>query len=165
MAKQLKVHKPVAHDFLATAEASSVVHRFSCSPEMLWNALLDAKAWTEWLAITKVTWTSPAPFREGTTRTVEIGNQIVEETFFIWEDGKRMAFRFERSTLPLSAAVEDYQVVPVEGGCELHWSGKASGFFLLGLLVTTQLKKGLAEGMPKLAALIAQQPERFRRAA
>ena len=161
MAKPLKQHKPVAEDYLATARQGSVVHRFPFPASMVWNALLDGPAWTEWLAITKVTWTSPQPFGVGTTRTVEIGETAVEETFFAWDEGRRMAFRFERSPLPISAAVEDYRIRDIEGGCELVWSGKASAFFPLGILVTGQLTKGLKEGMPKLEALIRSQPERF----
>jgi len=162
MTKPLKAHKAVAEDYLATAKQSSVVHRFPFPPGMVWNALLDAQAWTQWLPITKVTWTSPKPFGPGTTRTVEVGPQVIEETFFAWEEGTRMAFRFERSSLPVSAAVEDYRVVPVEGGCEMRWSGKASAPLILGSLVTAQLTKGLKEGMPKLEALIAAEPERFK---
>ncbi len=162
MARQVKAHKAVGEDFLAGAKQSSVVHRFPFPPQMVWKALLDPVAWTEWLSITKVTWTSPEPFGVGTTRTVEIGNEIVEETFFAWEEGRRMAFRFEASTLPVTAAVEDYRVVPAEGGCEMRWTGKASAFPPLGGVITSQLEKALREGMPKLEAVIAANPERFR---
>ena len=161
MAKKLKSHKPVAEEYLATAKQSSVVHKFPFPPETVWNALLDPVAWTEWLPITKVTWHGSQPFGVGTTRTVEIGPQKVEETFFIWDEGKRMAFRFEQSTLPVSAAVEDYDVRPVDGGCEMHWTGKASAPLFLGGLVTGQLTKGLREGMPVLEKLIADNPQRF----
>lgn len=162
MAKTPKAHTQVSEEYLSTAKQASAVHRFPFPPQMVWNALLDGPAWTEWLPITKVTWTSPKPFGPGTTRTVEVGDQIIEETFFAWDEGKRMAFRFERSTLPVSAAVEDYRVMPVEGGCELRWSGKASAPLFLGGIVTAQLTKGLVGGLPKLEALIASQPERFR---
>lgn len=161
MAKTPKAHKPVGEDFLATAKQSSVVHKFPFPTAMVWKALLDPVAWTEWLPITKVTWTSPEPFGVGTTRTVEIGNEIVEETFFAWEEGRRMAFRFEASTLPVSAAVEDYRLVGVDGGCEMHWTGKASAFPPLGGVITGQLEKSLREGMPKLEMVIASNPERF----
>ncbi len=161
MAKAIKDHKPVGEEYLATAKPNAAVHRFPYPPEVVWAALLDGKAWTEWLPITNVVWTSPKPFGVGTTRTVEIGDQRVEETFFAWEDGRRMAFRFDRSTLPVSAAVEDYRLIPAEGGCDLCWSGKASAVFPLGLLVTAQLTKGLRDGLPKLEALIAREPERF----
>jgi len=72
-----------------------------------------------------------------------------------------MAFRFEKSSLPLSAAVEDYRVVPTAGGCELVWLGKASAVFPLGFLISRQLASGLRSGMPKLEALIASDPKRF----
>ena len=162
MAKTPKQHKSVGEDYLATAKQASATHRFPFPAEMVWNALLDGDAWTQWLPITKVTWTSPKPFSSGTTRTVEVGDAVIEETFFAWEEGRRMAFRFERSTLPVSAAVEDYRIVDTEGGCELRWSGKASAFFPLGFLVTAQLTKGLRNGLPEIEKLIASEPERFK---
>ena len=160
MAKAPKQHTQVGADYLATAEQGSVRHSFPFPAKLVWNALLDPVAWTEWLPITKVTWYGEPPFQAGTTRTVMIGDMAVEETFFIWEEGKRMAFRFERSPFPISAAVEDYIVVDKGETCEMHWSGKASGV-PLGFLVSGRLKKGLEEGMPKLEALIAKDPARF----
>lgn len=157
---KLKQHKPVGEAYLAD-KPIVVTHAFPFPPSAVWAALLDAQAWTEWLPITKVTWTSPQPFRVGTTRTVEIGPQAVEETFFAWDEGSRMAFRFEKSTLPVSAAVEDYRVVPTAGGCELRWSGKASAIWPLGGLISKQLAGSLSDGMPKLEALIASDPKRF----
>ena len=161
MAKKLKPMKQVGEEYLATAKQSSAKHFFPYPPEIVWAALLDGEAWTEWLPITKVTWTSPQPFGVGTTRTVEINAQAIDEYFFAWEEGRRMAFRFEAASLPVSAGVEDYVVEPVEGGCELRWSGKVSGFLFLGAVITAGLRKGLQDGMPKLEALIAREPERF----
>lgn len=160
MAK-MKQHKQVGEEFLATAKQASAVHFFPFPAVVVWKALLDGPTWTEWLPLTDVTWTSPEPFGVGTTRTVEMSGQKIEETFFAWEDGRRMAFRFERSTLPVSAGVEDYQVVPVEGGCELRWTGKASGLFPVAQLLSFGLRKGLQDGMPKLEALIKADPARF----
>lgn len=161
MSKPLRAHKPVGEEYLAAKGTIVVRHAFPFPPSAVWAALLDAKAWTEWLPITKVTWTSPRPFKVGTTRTVEIGPQAVEEIFFAWDEGSRMAFRFAKSSLPLSAAVEDYRVVPTATGSELIWSGKASAPFPLGWLVSRQLASGLRAGMPKLEALIAGDPKRF----
>ncbi len=160
MAKAPKQHTAVGEDYLAAAKGSAL-HRFPFPASAVWAALLDARAWTEWLPITKVTWTSPQPFGVGTTRTVEVGPQVIEETFFAWEEGSRMAFRFERSTLPVSAAVEDYRIVDVPGGCELRWTGGASAIWPLGGLITGQLAKGLTTGMPKLEATIRADPARF----
>ena len=160
MSKPPRKHKSVGEEYLAGA-TQKVSHAFSVPAEAVWAALLDPVAWTEWLPITKVTWTSSKPFAVGTTRTVEIGPQVVEETFFAWEEGKRMAFRFEASTLPVSAAVEDYVVVPTATGCELRWAGRASAMFPLSFLVNKQLAGGLRDGMPKLEALIKADPKRF----
>lgn len=159
MAK-LHTAKPVGEEYLAGASVKTS-HAFDVPASAVWAAMLDAKAWTEWLPITKVTWTSPEPFGVGTTRTVELAGHVVEETFFAWEDGRRMAFRFERTTLPVSAAVEDYRVVPKGNGCELHWAGRASAIWPLGWLVSRQLGAGLKKGMPKLEALIKAEPARF----
>ncbi|MFD1189304.1 MULTISPECIES: SRPBCC family protein [Phenylobacterium] len=156
----LKTHKAVAEEYLAGATAK-VSHSFGVPAAAVWAALLDAQAWTQWLPITKVTWTSPQPFGVGTTRTVEIGDAKVEEYFFAWEEGKRMAFRFAASPLPISAAVEDYRVVETAGGCELHWAGRASAIFPLNILVNKQLAGGLKSGMPKLEAIIRAEPARF----
>ncbi len=158
MAK-LRDHKPVGEDYLAGATIRAN-HAFAVPASAVWAALLDAQAWTQWLPITGVTWTSPRPFGVGTTRTVDIGKQSVQEYFFAWEDGRRMAFNFTRSTLPLSAAVEDYQVIPTADGCELRWTGRASGF-PLGWLIARSLGSGIRKGLPKLEALIKAEPKRF----
>lgn len=164
MAKELKQHEKVGEEFLSADKTPpDVTHRFPFPAEMVWAALLDGKAWTEWLPLTKVTWTSPEPFGTGTTRTVEAGGAAIEETFYAWEEGRRMAFRFERSPLPIKAGAEDYRVVEAPGGCELQWWGKAKAIFPLGWLVTRQLRSGLSKGMPELEALIAKNPERFKR--
>ncbi len=72
-----------------------------------------------------------------------------------------MAFRFERSTFPVSAGVEDYQVVEVPGGCELRWTARLSGFAPLTFLIHFLMKRGLGQGLPKLEKLIQSDPARF----
>ncbi|RYF89823.1 MAG: SRPBCC family protein, partial [Caulobacteraceae bacterium] len=124
MARAKKTHRQVGEDYLAGAK-QRVSHRFDLPASAVWAALLDGKAWTEWLPLTRVVWTSPQPFGVGTTRTVSIGEMDIDEVFFAWEEGRRMAFCFAASALPVSAAVEDYRVVEVPGGCELQWAGRA----------------------------------------
>lgn len=161
MAKTLKQHKQVDADYLnADATPPHVRQRLEVPAALVWAALLDAKAWTQWLTIESVTWTSPEPFGVGTTRTVVAGGQTIEETFYAWEEGHRMAFRFEKTSLPIAAAAEDYRVVEAHGGCELRWWGKATGL-PIGWLVARQLKSALASGAPKLEALIKANPARF----
>lgn len=160
MAKPKKTHTVVGEDYLA-ASKHKASHRFGVPASAVWAALLDGPAWTEWLPLTGVTWTSPQPFGVGTTRTVNVGEQEIDEVFFGWEEGRRMAFYFKSSTLPVSAAAEDYRVVEVPGGCELHWTGRASAPLILGWLVSRQLASSLQAGLPKLEALIKAQPARF----
>lgn len=157
---KLREHKSVGEDYLAGASVR-VSREMAVPPAALWAALLDAKAWTEWLPIKAVTWTSPQPFGVGTTRTVDLGGHEVQEHFFAWEDGARMAFRFDRSTLPVSAGVEDYRVVPTVGGCEFRWAGRTSAIFPLGFIITRSLGAGIRKGLPKLEALILADPKRF----
>jgi hypothetical protein len=160
MPKHPRAHQPVAEDYLAGAN-HMVTRRFAVPASAVWAALLDPSAWTEWLPITKVTWTSAQPFGVGTTRKVEIGPQVIEEVFFAWDEGRHMAFRFDRSTLPVSAAVEDFRVVPIGVGCDLRWTGRASAVFPLGFILNRQMARSIKAGLPKLDALINFDPQRF----
>ena len=119
--------------------------------------LNDWRQWWDWAP--GAHWRQP--FGVGTTRTVEIGSAVVEEVFFAWDEGARMAFRFDRTSLPVKAAIEDYRVVPTAEGCELVWRGKASAPLGLGWLIGRQLASGIRAGLPKLEALIAADPRRF----
>lgn len=162
MAKQLKQLEQVGEEYLADAsKVHKVSHDFPFPAHVVWAALLDGETWTKWLPITKVEWTSPQPFRVGTTRTVWIGDQCVEEVFFAWDEGSRMAFRFDRTSLPLKAGVEDYQVHPTEEGCRLDWYFRARAPFLLGPLISAQMKGGVRKGLPKLEAQIRDNPGQY----
>ncbi|MHA3022235.1 SRPBCC family protein [Mycobacterium sp. BMJ-28] len=104
------------------------------TPEQVFEVLADAQSWPHWATvITKVTWTSPAPYGVGTTRTVHMRGGIVgDEEFLSWEPHSHMAFRFNQaSTTAIAAFAEDYWVVPTTdadvaagatpGGCNLTW--------------------------------------------
>ena len=162
MAKEPKKIEEVGEEFLADkSKVRSVSHDFPFPAEVVWNALLDGETWTKWLPITKVEWTSPKPFGVGTTRTVWIGKEVVEEVFFGWEEGKRMAFRFDRTTLPLKAGVEDYQLHPTANGCRLDWYFRAKAPFILGPIVSKQMTSGLQKGLPVLETYIRDNPAKF----
>lgn len=162
MAKEPKQLEQVGEEFLAdSAKVKKVSHEFPFPADVVWNALLDGETWTKWLPITKVEWTSPKPFKVGTTRTVWIGKQVVEEYFFAWEEGRRMAFRFDRTTLPLKAGVEDYQIHDTPGGCRLDWYFRAKAPFLLQPLISGQMASGLKKGLPTLEAYIRENPAKF----
>jgi len=160
MNQKLKEHRPVGEEFLAGAGAP-LTYELNVPARAVWAALVDGAAWSEWLPITRVTWTSPQPFGISTTRTVEIGKMRVEETFFAWDEGSRMAFRFDQSSFPVKAAVEDYQIIDNGETCTFQWNGRVSAFFPLGWLITNQLKAGIRKGLPKLEQLIRDNPQRF----
>ncbi|AXN44093.1 Polyketide cyclase / dehydrase and lipid transport [Mycobacterium marinum] len=110
------------------------------TPEQLFEVLSDAQSWPSWApVITKVTWTSPPPFRVGTTRTVEMrGGLVGNEEFIAWEPFSHMAFRFnECSTQAVAAFAEDYRVEVIPGGCRLTWTmaQKPAGPARLGMML------------------------------
>lgn len=131
----------------------------------LFNCLADGPAWNEWLGIT-VEWTTPEPRGVGTTRTVTTNGQRIDEYFFVWDEGERMAFRFDRSTLPLSAFVEHYECVAVsDSSCALEWS---YGYDWGGPLAPMMAPAfgaffgfNAKRGLKKLAALLESDPTRF----
>ena len=96
--------------------------RIAAPADALFRCFEDGPAWKEWLGW-DVEWTSPKPFGIGTTRTLTRRRQRIEETFLAWEDGRRINFRFDRTTLPLAAFAEDYVIEPTgESSCELAWT-------------------------------------------
>lgn len=123
------------------------------TPEQLFEVLADAESWPRWATvITKVTWTSPEPYRVGTTRTVDMrGGLVGNEEFIAWEPFTRMAFRFnECSTQAVAAFAEDYRVEVIPGGCRLTWTmaqkpaGPARlGMYVFGPLLNMALRRFL----------------------
>ena len=104
------------------ANTTTMVQPIDKPAEVVFRILKDGPAWKEWLGV-EVEWTSPEPFGVGTTRTVRGGGQIMEEYFLVWEKGRRMAFRFDTSTLPLAAFAEEWAIEPTgDGTCELRWT-------------------------------------------
>jgi hypothetical protein len=131
----------------------------------LFNCLADGAAWKEWLGV-DVEWTTPEPRGVGTTRTVTTGGQTIEEYFFTWDEGERMAFRFDRCTLPVRAFAEHYECVPTgDTTCELEWSYA----FEWGGPLTPVFGRAFGAGfafnakraLKKLAKLLEDDPRRF----
>jgi hypothetical protein len=73
-----------------------------------------------------ITWTSPRPFAEGTTRQARtVGRAIViNERFFRWEEGRRQSFYVVQSSIPLFRSfAEDYLVEPTsDTSCRFTWT-------------------------------------------
>ena len=134
-------------------------------PAVLFNCLSNAAAWKEWLGI-EVEWTSPEPYGVGTTRTVITSGQTIEETFLAWDQNERLNFRFDRTTLPVSAFAEDYRILPAgDQGCELHWSYAYEWAGPLAAISGPAFAKFFAmngnRALTKLKALVEADPARF----
>lgn len=91
-----------------------------------WDELTkdDPLAWCK--AIDSVTWTSERPFGVGTTRTVKAlkGLNVLDERFFIWNEGTRKSFYVVKASGPLfKRFAEDYLIEPTgEDTCRFTWT-------------------------------------------
>jgi hypothetical protein len=97
-----------------------------CTPEELFRCFEDADAWSKWVGVIEnVEWTSPGPFRVGTTRSVEMtGGMVAYEEFLAWDAPRHMAFRFNQFTRNfLQAFGENYEIEDIgNGSCRLVWT-------------------------------------------
>lgn len=113
-------------------EAATIVQRqqeIGVSSATVFDSLCRADDWRRWAGL-DVTWTSKEPHGVGATRWVrpsqlKLPSSVgaVHERFFVWEDGRRLAFHAERSPIPVPVFAEDYVVTDVaDGGSELRWT-------------------------------------------
>lgn len=72
-----------------------------------------------------------------------------------------MAFRFDRSEFPVRAGAEDYELVDVPGGCEIHWTCSMDPIFPRGHLLKMQMQFGFRFMLPRLKKLIESDIARF----
>ncbi|MCB9739774.1 MAG: SRPBCC family protein [Deltaproteobacteria bacterium] len=124
MAKQMQEFDKVDLSFFDNAPVRIVVERrIPCSAAALFRSFEDPEAWKGWLDL-DVEWTCSKPYGVGATRTIGLNGETADETFFVWDEGTRIAFRFDRSTLGMvTAFAEDYVVTPVdEKSCDFRWT-------------------------------------------
>lgn len=120
--------QPVDARFFEDAPARfTVAVDLDATPAKVFAVLDDEKSWPVWVApgIRKVTWTKPRPHDLGTTRTVEMtGGMAVYETFFVWDEGKELAFHLTGATQEVwSRFAERYVLAAVgEGKTRLTWT-------------------------------------------
>ena len=79
----------------------------------VWDELVEDGALSFCRSLKGAKWTSPRPFGVGTTRTMPAlyGALVVEERYFLWEEGRRQSFYAERTSLPMFRRfAEDYVV-------------------------------------------------------
>jgi hypothetical protein len=117
--------QPVSEDFFASASVRvSDTFHISRPAADVWNELVSDRP-LHWCRALNIGWTSPRPFGVGTTRRAKIlgGVIIVNERYFLWEEGRRMAFCVESANLPFfKHLAEDYLVEP-DGpdACTFTW--------------------------------------------
>lgn len=128
-------------EFFDEAPVRCVYEReLNCSPDTLFNVLEDPASWPVWgTGIARVNWTSPQPYRVGTTRTVTFhgGGMEVFETFIAWERGHQMAFCLSGATQEVWRSFgENYVVRDLGNGkCHLTWT---VAYAPMGLFKTIQ---------------------------
>lgn len=149
----MRTLRVVDPSFLDTAPIrDSLVQTLPVGAEAVFRCFEDGDAWGEWIPpIESVTWTSPKPYGVGTTRTVTLTKGGIDEEFFIWEPGKRMAFYFVRSTMPIvKAFAEDYVLTPRGNDqCELRWNWAIEAG-LLGRVFNMGFKKAGRKSLANL---------------
>ena len=114
-------------DFFQSAPCVYVnVVQVKCTPAQLFEVFEDPTSWPKWApGIGEVEWTSPKPYRPGTTRTVRFwGGMSVYEDFFLFDAPNEMAFRFYGTSEKVWKAFgEHYKVRDLgDGTCELTWT-------------------------------------------
>lgn len=132
--------------------------KIKATKEEVFQFLKGADNWLKWhISITKVVWTSPEPYRKGTTRTVEISNRFTaDEDFLLWEENERFVFRFLRSDIPMAIALaEDFHLTDLGNGyCQLKMTvaGETIGilrFFNWVMRIINQ--RGIEKSLQNLA--------------
>ena len=125
--------------FLKAAPARfSETFQIAKPADQVWAELISDSP-LSWCRALSIRWTSPRPFTVGTTREAKIlgGALTIQETYFLWEEGRRKTFYAASASLPVFRRLaEDYVVEPTsENRSSLTWTiaiepsaiGKAGG--------------------------------------
>lgn len=119
--------EPVDESFFSTAPFQlRETFRIARPAAEVW-AQLTQEGTLHWCRlVSSVDWTSPRPFGVGTTRTVSAlgGQNVMDERYFVWEEGRRKAFCGVKGNLPLfKRFAEDYVVEPTgASSCAFTWT-------------------------------------------
>lgn len=114
--------------FTEAAYKTTMLANLDCDTDTLWRILAAPEPWEEWLGLKNVTFTSPEPYGVGSTRTVQIANQTLNEKFIAWTPGERMAFFMESGSMPVRAMAEDYRLTATSTGTSrLAWTVALTG--------------------------------------
>jgi hypothetical protein len=118
---------PAADEAFLSSAPSRFVESFEIplAADAVW-AELTRDGTLDWCRGFKITWRSRRPFGVGTQRRARVLGVLlqVEEEYFIWEEGRRMAFSVTRARPPAyRRSAEDY-VVEALGSerCRFTWT-------------------------------------------
>jgi hypothetical protein len=92
----------------------------------VWNAIsADPTTWIPWFpGLREGAFTSPPPHGVGAKRQVRVrGVGRYKETIVAWDDGSRMAYRVDSTSLPMARALlEDWVLEPHGDTTTVHWT-------------------------------------------
>ena len=149
---------------LSFVERAPVVVRaettVAASPAAVWPAFADAPAWVQWFAgMQDAHYTSAAPHRVGSTRSVRVQGLAADETILAFDEGARFAFRVDAANLPLLAALVEVVTLEAAGGATrvVYRQALEAKPWLRPLLplLRRQMQRGLQRGLDGLAPWVA----------
>lgn len=146
-----RTHKKVDSSFLN--DEQKVVAREFVLPvpiTTVWQSLTGDTTWEEWIdPLSNVMWLLRTPDGVGSRRSVHLFGKPVEETFIAWEEGRRLAFRFDSSSLPVSALAEDYVLKEHERDQTLmRWSVRVDGNLVIRSILSHALAFAIGRQIP-----------------
>ena len=121
--------------------------QLKAQPPAVWAALGSDEMWSWLPVIDRLDWQSPKPYSAGSIRRLRMAKFLtIDEEFYRWDVDRRATFRVVgQSRKVLDALIEDFVLVPSEGGTELTWTMAVSPLKGRGLplgLLAPLLKPG-----------------------
>ncbi len=117
--------RSVGMDFLQHAPRIYVVGCNVALPrEQVWQAIIDAPTWPAWFpGVRSASYRGNPPYGVGTTRVADVSGFLMEETMLAWDEGRRWAYRIDRSTAPLARAqLECTELEDRGSGTHVRWT-------------------------------------------
>lgn len=118
--------RPVELDYLESAPRRHVVEATTALPrDVVWRAFSDASTWPEWWpGVRRAGYRGDPPFGVGTVREADVGGWLMEETMLAWDEGRRWAYRIDRSTAPIAHAQLESTTLADDdgGGTRVRWA-------------------------------------------
>ena len=129
--------------------------RIAQPPAVVWAAIADHAAWTQWFPRMAAVTPGEVADAVGGTRTVDLGAVAVEEEFLAWEPERHFAFTVVSSTRPgLKSMVEDIRLTrDGDTACTVTYTMglEPVGAKLLRPVLQPVLRKTISDGLAGLA--------------